>query len=316
MSSRYGIPQHFATEALPGTPAPGNPTATINAGSGNGTSRTVVAGSTISITATYTAASGDVLTATAINGNDQVTSVPCANITPYDASCWTEPDTTKIYAYTPNTNGVYHFYAAAKTNAHASYANYASVAVTVVSPPADSITQTKATTAPNETFTVTWSSSNAQSCIIRKRDPDGTLTTWDTTQSGSRVVALPSPGVYMGTIDCTAYNGTAHSEITHTVQTPQTLPTISSFSASRVRKGSAGVLSWRISGIDASDTCTITPTPASGQISWSGSSPWSGVATTAPISAPGTTYTLSCTDGATATSSRLTVPLVPSIKEY
>ncbi len=316
LASHDGILPYIDNTPLQSSPTPPNPTATINAGSGNGVSRTVVAGFTITIDATYAAANGDTLTASAINGNDQVTSVPCVNIAPYNASCWTQPDTAKTYSYTPNTNGTYHFYAAAKSAAHASYANYASVGVTVVTPPTDTIWQSKSTTAPNETFTVTWSSSNAQSCIIKKRDPDGTLTTWDTTDSGSRIVALPTAGTYAGTIDCTAYNGTVHSEISHVVQVPQTLPTINSFSASRVRKGAQSVLSWNISGMQASNTCTISPTPASGQISWDGiTDPWKGNATTSTLSA-GTLFTLRCTDGSISTSSQVTARLTPGVKEY
>lgn len=107
------------------------PTATINAGAGDGVNRTVYSGGPYSITATYTPGSGDTLAATAINGSDQVNSVPCADVAPYNTSCWTQPDATKTYTFTP-VAGTYTFYASQKTLAYTTYNNYKSVTLTVV----------------------------------------------------------------------------------------------------------------------------------------------------------------------------------------
>ena len=107
------------------------PTATIDAGAGNGVPVMAYVGVPYSVTASYVSYAGDSLTATAINGSDQVTSVPCSNVSPSNSSCWTQPDATKTYTVTPTTTGNYTFYASEKTTAYPSYNNYASVSMSV-----------------------------------------------------------------------------------------------------------------------------------------------------------------------------------------
>src|SRR3989344_3079559 len=108
------------------------PTATISINGGaNGANQTAYAGDSVTVTATYATSSGDTLAASAINGTDQINSVPCAAVTPYNVSCWTQPDATKTYTFTP-VAGTYSFYAAAKTTLYTTFNNYKSVTLTVL----------------------------------------------------------------------------------------------------------------------------------------------------------------------------------------
>jgi hypothetical protein len=111
---------------------PPSPTATISInGAPSGVAQTVYSGSPVTIAATYAPVTGT-LAASGINGNDQITSVPCAGLVPFNASCWTQPDATKTYTFTPAA-GTYSFYAAEKTTVfYTTYNNYKSVTLTVV----------------------------------------------------------------------------------------------------------------------------------------------------------------------------------------
>lgn len=90
---------------------------------------------------------------------------------------------------------------------------------------------------------------------------------------------------------------------------------IASFTAGRVRAGSAAVLSWAITGMTDSFVCTITPEPPEGQIAWDGGSSWHGSVQTQPVTKT-TKFTLSCLNAGDPSASRsVTVTIIPVYKE-
>jgi hypothetical protein len=206
------------------------PTATIDAGGGNGVAVSVPVGSPTSITATYRASAGDTLTASAINDTSGVTSVPCANVTPYNASCWTQPDTTKTYSFTPSASGTYTFYAAIKTANYNTYNNYANVRVTAYVPCANGSGVNGSCTACNAGYTLqggycvrpsgsitgqltanparvknggsttlTWSTSGMTSCTLK--DETGTTLSTLTSSAGFTATNITTKKTY--TLSCT-----------------------------------------------------------------------------------------------------------------
>ncbi len=92
-------------------------------------------------------------------------------------------------------------------------------------------------------------------------------------------------------------------------------PSITSFSAMRVRKGSAPTLTWTVTGMTSGMGCTVTPAPPTGQPAWPGTSSWTGSVLGIPINAP-TKFTLQCGSAAGGYSTRsITVQLIPTYQE-
>ena len=124
-SAAYG--NGATTTAILTVTPPAAPTATISA-----SKTTVYAGQPpITITANFSAASNDTLTADNID-------FPVGT----GLGATTNPDATKTITFTPTTPGTYTFYARATTGYYVSWATYASVTVTVAAPPCASTAST------------------------------------------------------------------------------------------------------------------------------------------------------------------------------
>ncbi len=78
-------------------------------------------------------------------------------------------------------------------------------------------------------FTVSWSSTNAGSCLLQKKAPDGSvINPWASGTAGSQQAHPPMLGIHRFTMDCTGPGGTAHAQIDHSVvQKTNPLPTVS-----------------------------------------------------------------------------------------
>jgi hypothetical protein len=94
------------------------------------------------------------------------------------------------------------------------------------------------------------------------------------------------------------------------------LPTISSFSATKARKGGAATLSWTITGMNAGITCSIAPVLQAGQPVWNGQATWSGGPSSTPTINIPTKFMLSCGTGLSTTTASVQANLIPSVKEF
>ena len=255
------------------------PTATLSVNGGaNGAAATVYTGSSNTITATYAAGSGDVLVASAINGNDGVTSVPCANIAPYDASCWTQPDATKTYTFTPASPGTYTFYAASKTNFYTTYNNYKSVTVTVVNQCPNGSGPAGACTSCNSGYVL-----SGGNCALQCPNGSGPAGACTSCNSGY---------VLQGG-SCVQPSGVISAQL---IATP-----------SRVKTGTATMLSWTTANMQSCTLKNDSNVTLSTALSSAGVS--SGTLTRKTV------FTLACTDGVASYSSTATVTLVPVFQE-
>ncbi|MDB5225606.1 MAG: hypothetical protein JWL87_558 [Candidatus Adlerbacteria bacterium] len=286
------------------------PTVTINAGAGNGVTKTVTVGAATPITATFAAGSGDTLAATAINGSDQVTSVPCADVTPYNVSCWTQPNTTKTYAFTPSAAGTYTFYGAAKTNSITAYNNYASVAVVAVQPSVSLALAGAAPQTAGDHAYLTWTSQNitANSCRLYI-DSVQVATGLAANYPGSYDAGALSGGSHSIYLTCTPTSGGSFNS--NTLAPSVGAPTLSPpFSANpaRVRKGGTSYLLW---GSTNMTSCTVRD-QTNAVISSSLNS--SGIQTPVTVSAA-STYRISCTNGTSTATAQTTVTLIPGFEE-
>ncbi len=168
-----------------------------------------------------------------------------------------------------------------------------SVTVHVIDPsvlPSVGISANPSTIHAGETFTLSWSSTNATSCLIEPgvgtMGPSGTL-------------AL-SPSVSTTyTITATGPSGTAENSITVNVLDP-VVPPVVNFSASKlvIFPGETSILTW---DSDYATSCVIEP--GIGMVSLAGSLPVSPAQTT--------TYTITATGPAGATSANVTVAFPP-----
>ncbi len=249
---------------------------------------------------------GDPLAATAINDDSTGNSVPCASIVGdvggvANSNCWTIPDNTKAFGLPSsviNTPGTYTYSAQIKTSRYSTYNGYATVQVKVCP-----VGQGPDPSNPGQCITV-------DQCT----DIPG-YQSLNSIPSGCQTPS-PAPGT------CIPSGYTYNSATNSCVNTPA-VPTLNanSFTATRVRAGSASTLSWSIPNMASGITCAISPTPASGTQSgditylWNGSSnTFTGTAATPAITQP-TTYTLTCTNQITSASRSVTVNIVPSYQE-
>ena len=99
---------------------------------------------------------------------------------------------------------------------------YQSDTSSVPVPPTLTFTQSATTTTSDgvtgQQFTISWSSTNATSCVIQKSKPDGTIVNpWATGISGTQAAGAAPLGIHHWWIDCTGLGGTAHADLYHTV---------------------------------------------------------------------------------------------------
>jgi len=83
-------------------------------------------------------------------------------------------------------------------------------------------TQSLASTASGQPFTVSWSSAGATACTVQRKAPNNVIqNAWATGTSGSNTATPLQIGVYTWWIDCTGPGGAARKEFTHDVVTEQ-----------------------------------------------------------------------------------------------
>lgn len=245
----------------------------------------VVYGSSVNVSATFTAGSGDTLTYTAING-PAPTPVPGGyNWMLAPGLSWTPP-TDKIFVFDPQALGL---------SAGSSYTFIPDV-----------YTQAY----PN------WDHSNNQSVVVSVMCTTG--------YAGSTCNQCAAGYAFDSTSQCKPFScfdsGACSCSAGYTWNGSQcalaaSAPTITSFSATRVRKGNAPTLTWTVTGMTSGMGCTITPAPPAGQPTWPGTSSWTGSALGISITAP-TRFTLQCGSAAGGYSTQsTTAQLIPVFQE-
>lgn len=245
-------------------PPPLPPTTTIDAGAGNGITKTVSVGTSVTLTATYTAGSRDALTSTAINGPNSTNSVP--------GVAWTPPTSPKTYIFTPSTPGSYTFSPSLQSQFYPAWSNYgASVTVVATAATCSGAHQVNPPTCSCEVgYTLQGGVCVPTTCS----DPHALPPLCNTCQSGY---------VWDGG------NGAC-------IIAPAALSI--SLSKSLVRKGETTTLSWSATGLAGSQNCSVSSSPAGvfSQTMPAGTAPtWSrSNQPTGPIIGA-TVFTLSCT---------------------
>jgi hypothetical protein len=257
------------------------PTVTISAPS------SVTYGSSVNVTATYTADTpGDSLTDTAIDG-PALSPVPQGyNWTLAPGLSWTPP-VNQTYTFDPKASGL---------NAGSSYVFIPDVSSTAY---------------PG------WNHSNNQSVTISVVCPTGYA--GNSCNQCASGYAFDHNGVCQsyacfasGSCSCATgymWNGT------QCVVAATTPPTISSFTASRVRANSAPTLSWTVTNMSSGMGCSITPAPPGGQPVWPGTSSWTGSTQGISINSA-TLFTLTCGSASAGyTTATVTAQLLPVYQE-
>jgi len=255
------------------------PTANIEAdGAGYGVSVSVPIGTVVDLDAYFTPGSDDTIQKTSIIDNDLVLLPGVSELV---------PPTDKSATYSTTTPGSYTFYPSVWTTNYPQWSNYGS----------------------SVTVEFTCSDPNAAG-------PNCSECEQGYAQDGEGIcqpdACLDIPGlqeeVPEGSDPDAGETGICMPDVP--------LPTLNSFNATRVRSGQASTLSWTVDGMATGIICTISPTPASGQIAWDDvSDPWSGMAQTAPIT-QATEYTLTCSNGQDPDISKgVIVNIIPSFQE-
>ena len=248
----------------------------------------VVYGSSVNVSTTFSAdtANGDVLTQTAIDG-PAPTPVPGGyNWTLAPGLSWTPP-VNQTYVFDPMASGL---------SAGSSYTFIPDVSTQYYSG---------------------WNHSNNQSVAISVTCPVGyTGSTCNQCASGYAFdnTSQCEPFSCFNSGACSCATGYTWNGSQCVVAAPSTA-SITSFSATRVRKGNAPMLSWTVTGMTSGMTCTITPAPPAGQPVWPGTSSWTGSAQGISINAA-TTFTLQCGSAASGyVTQSLTARIVPAFQE-
>jgi uncharacterized repeat protein (TIGR03803 family) len=201
------------------------------------------------------------------------------------------PTTSGSYVYTLTCTGTYGISTAT-----------ASATLTVVPAPTLSISVSPTTVAPGAAATLTWSTTNAASCVAANAWSGSVAT------SGSQNVTPSTAGNYSYTLTCTGIGGAITNAATLAVAVPATGPTaIIAVSPSSITVGQSADLTWS----------STNATSCTAQTAWSGSIGASGSATQSPTAAGTYEYTISCTGpgGTTNNSATLTVtaPALPTV---
>lgn len=119
--------------------------------------------------------------------------------------------------------------------------------------PTVSLTQSTSQTIPGQSFVVSWSSANASSCTLQKRDPSGSVTSpWASGVSGSQSAAPATAGSHYWRIDCTGAGGTASAEFYHTVAVTNSQSC--TFNGQTIAHG-ASVTAYQASTVPQGSTC-------------------------------------------------------------
>jgi len=163
----------------------------------------------------------------------------------------------------------------------------ASVTLTVnTPPPAVTVTVTPSTIVAGHSASVTWSSTNATSCVADSA--------WSGTQatSGTLSVAPPVAGGYAYSLTCTGPGGVGNGAValivTPVTPPPPSAPTVSvTVSPATITVGQSATVSW--SSTNAT-TCVADS-------AWSGSEATSGTLSVSPTATGGYAYSLTCTGG-------------------
>lgn len=146
-------------------------------------------------------------------------------------------------------------------------------AIPKLPPPTATLTQSAATTYDVlgilQSFTFSWSSTNADSCSVRRVNPAGTNVLMSTALSGSRSLTLAQLGTHHLWIDCTGPSGSVHQDLYHSVVYTTTDPTVkmtaSSSPATSVTQTAAPAAQQTSSPTQQSSTPTNTAAPQSSQ---------------------------------------------------
>jgi uncharacterized repeat protein (TIGR03803 family) len=180
----------------------------------------------------------------------------------------------------------------------------ASATLTVNPPPVVQISASPQIAAPGQSYTLTWSSTNATSCVASNAW-SGSIST-----SGTKAVTQPGAGTYTYALSCTGAGGATSNSVTVTVSTPPSPPTVTmSSNPSIITAGQSFGLSW--------SSTNTTQCSASG--AWSGSVATKGTENLTPSGAGVSTYTLECTGpggsaNATTTVTVASAPTPPNSK--
>ena len=183
------------------------------------------------------------------------------------------------YSYTVTCSG-----------AGGSTANSATLTVDVPAPVV-SIAVSPTSISTDHTATLTWSASNATTCVASG--------SWSGSQavSGSTTVAEPAPGSYTYGLSCSNVAKSASNSAALTVVTPQQLSTTLTASPGSIAAGQTTLLTW---SSDGADSCI-----ASG--GWTGSLPASGSQSVSVATAGNNYYNLQCTNATGDGNAQVTV---------
>lgn len=175
----------------------------------------------------------------------------------------------------------------------------ASATLTVNPLPTLSISVSPQTIAPGASAALTWSTTNATSCVAANAWSGGVAT------SGSQNVTPSSAGNYTYALTCVGAGGTITNSVTLAVVVPVSLPTETiATNPSSIPAGQSASLTWS----------SANATSCTAETAWNGSVGTSGTQTISPAT-PGTfTYAISCTGpgGTTTSSATLAVTAPPS----
>ncbi|MCE9586280.1 hypothetical protein K8R04_03100 [Candidatus Uhrbacteria bacterium] len=214
--------------------APNTPTASIASSIGS----SMRVGDSTTITATFTGASGDPITAA--NIDSPVGTGLAANTTPG----------TKTYTFTPTSAGTYTFYARAQTTYYTSWATYNSVTVTVTNPaPTCTLSVSPSTVTQGQYATLSWTSTYATSGTISP-----TVGSVSPVSSGSTSVSPQTSTTYTGSF--TGAGGTASCNSSAGVTLTVTCPPLYSCSGNDVTYTNSSCAVSTVASCASPSTCT------------------------------------------------------------
>jgi hypothetical protein len=293
----------------PPPPPPPTPTLSIT---GNGTNPTsATTGQNITVAATFTPGTGDTLTDSAINDNNN--NLWCGTGNTCSQAMWTaSPIGSKSYTFTPTTAGTYIFYPAVETNAHPVWNNYSqSLTITVTAPPpvipptctllpaSQSVTQGSS---PTLNYTITGTATSAQINSVSVSDTTGS-------HSGYQPAPPANNTEYFLVVSNSGGQNTCGPASVTVSGVPGAISSPLTADPARVPKGGSTSLSWTTSHMLA---CSLSENGSmlNGNVALSSTGYSVG-----PITAQ-TVFSLSCNDGSDpAVTSSASVDVVPVYQE-